>query len=52
MGGGAGDDLDSGVLVRRQGDGHTGYHKGNDCVDSTVEKYFVSGTVPSGTVDC
>jgi pimeloyl-ACP methyl ester carboxylesterase len=45
-------DLDSAVLVRRQGEGHTGYHKGNDCVDSTVEKYFVSGTVPSGTVDC
>jgi pimeloyl-ACP methyl ester carboxylesterase len=44
--------LDSGVLVRRDGDGHTGYQAGNQCVDSTVEAYLVSGTVPDGTVDC
>jgi len=44
--------LESGVLVRRDGDGHTGYLAGNDCVDSTVESYLVSGKVPNGTVDC
>jgi pimeloyl-ACP methyl ester carboxylesterase len=44
--------LDSGVLVRRDGDGHTGYQAGNRCVDSTVESYLVSGKVPQGTVDC
>jgi pimeloyl-ACP methyl ester carboxylesterase len=44
--------LESGVLVRRDGDGHTGYLAGNDCVDSAVESYLVSGTVPDGTVDC
>lgn len=46
------DQLDSGVLVRRDGDGHTGYLAGNECVDSAVESYLVSGTVPEGTVDC
>ncbi len=46
------DQLASGVLVRRDGDGHTGYRSGNDCVDATVEEYLVSGTVPEGTVDC
>jgi pimeloyl-ACP methyl ester carboxylesterase len=46
------DQLDSGVLVRRDGDGHTGYLAGNKCVDSTVESYLVSGKVPDGTVDC
>jgi pimeloyl-ACP methyl ester carboxylesterase len=46
------DQLDSGVLVRRDGDGHTGYQAGNQCVDSTVEAYLVSGKVPEGTVDC
>ncbi len=40
------------MLVRRDGDGHTGYHAGNDCVDEAVESYLVSGTVPAGTVDC
>jgi pimeloyl-ACP methyl ester carboxylesterase len=44
--------LDSGVLVRRDGDGHTGYRAGNVCVDRTVEAYLVSGTVPAGEVDC
>ncbi|QNN54679.1 alpha/beta hydrolase [Nocardioides mesophilus] len=46
------DQLDSGVLVRRDGDGHTGYLAGNKCVDSTVESYLVSGKVPEGTVNC
>ena len=46
------DQLDSGVLVRRDGDGHTGYFAGNQCVDSTVESYLVSGEVPRRTVDC
>jgi len=29
------------------GDGHTGYHDGNSCVDNTVNAYLVSGTVPT-----
>lgn len=44
--------LSSGVLLRRDGDGHTGYRSGNECVDDTVEAYLVSGVVPEGTVDC
>ena len=44
--------LSSAVLVRRDGDGHTGYGSGNDCVDDVVEKYLVSGDVPDGDVDC
>jgi pimeloyl-ACP methyl ester carboxylesterase len=44
--------LSSGVLVKRDGDGHTGYHAGNACVDGTVESYLVSGKVPSAEVDC
>ena len=44
--------LKNAVLVRRDGDGHTGYRSGNECVDEAVEGYLVSGTVPSDTVDC
>ena len=44
--------LESGVLVRRDGDGHTGYNMGNACVDDTVESYLVSGTTPDSTVSC
>jgi hypothetical protein len=44
--------LDSGVLLTRDGDGHTGYLAGNECVDDTVEAYLVSGTVPEADVRC
>ena len=36
------------MLVSRDGDGHTGYNSGNDCVDEAVEGYLVDGTVPAG----
>ena len=44
--------LDSGVLVRRDGDGHTGYRTGNPCVDNAVESYLVSGIVPKNNTSC
>ena len=44
--------LESGVLVRRDGDGHTGYLAGNDCVDDVVESYLISGKAPEDTVVC
>ena len=44
--------LSSGVLITRVGEGHTGYNKGNGCVDSAVESYFVSGTVPQTDLRC
>ena len=44
--------LESGVLVSRDGDGHTGYNKGNDCVDVAVEDYLIEGTVPDDGLEC
>ena len=44
--------LDSGVLVERDGDGHLAYGQGNECIDSTVEAFLVSGEVPDETVRC
>ena len=46
------DQLDSGVLVTRDGDGHTGYNSGNDCVDEAVEAYLLDGTVPEDGLSC
>nr|WP_319034119.1 alpha/beta hydrolase [Microbacterium sp. LRZ72] len=40
------DQLASGVLVTNDGEGHTGYNKGNACVDDAVEQYLVDGVVP------
>ena len=44
--------LDSAVLVSRDGDGHTGYASGNPCVDDAVESYLVDGTVPEDGLQC
>jgi pimeloyl-ACP methyl ester carboxylesterase len=44
-------DLESGVLLARNGDGHTAYMMGSSCVDSAVDKYLISLVPPrSGTL--
>ncbi len=46
------DQLESGVLVSRDGDGHTGYNSGNECVDEAIEGYLIDGTVPEDGLEC
>ncbi|GAB3607692.1 alpha/beta hydrolase [Conyzicola nivalis] len=41
------DQLASGVLVTRAGEGHTAYGQGNTCIDATVDDYLIDGTVPA-----
>lgn len=45
-------ELESGVLVSRDGDGHTAYNKGNQCVDDAVHAYLIDGTVPKDGLEC
>jgi pimeloyl-ACP methyl ester carboxylesterase len=44
--------LESGVLITRDGDGHTGYNSDNDCVDVAVESYLIEGKVPPDDLSC
>lgn len=44
--------LESGVLVSRDGDGHTGFRQGNKCVDGAVETYLVGGRAPVDGLSC
>ncbi len=44
--------LDSGVLVSYDGEGHTAYNKSNRCVNDAVEQYFIDGSVPSSDPKC
>ncbi|MCB1298718.1 MAG: alpha/beta fold hydrolase [Microthrixaceae bacterium] len=44
--------LDSGVLITRVGEGHTGYNQGNRCVDDAIEAYFLTGAVPTSALQC
>jgi pimeloyl-ACP methyl ester carboxylesterase len=46
------DQLESGVLLTRDGDGHTAYNKGNDCIDEAVEGLLIDGTVPADDTEC
>lgn len=45
-------ELASGVLLTRDGDGHTGYFVGNSCIDSSVETYLLDGTPPADGTRC
>lgn len=44
--------LDSGVLLTRDGDGHTGYNQGNACIDDAVHSYLIDGVVPEDGLKC
>jgi len=44
--------LDSGVLIERDGDGHTGYNAANDCVNEAVESYLIEGAMPRDGLAC
>jgi pimeloyl-ACP methyl ester carboxylesterase len=45
-------ELDSGVLVTRDGDGHTAYNSGNACVNAALESYLIEGRVPKDGLQC
>jgi pimeloyl-ACP methyl ester carboxylesterase len=44
--------LSSGVLITREGEGHTAYAQGNGCIDQTVEAYLIRGDVPAADPMC
>ncbi len=44
--------LDSGVLLSRNGDGHTAYGMGNSCIDTTIDNYLVNDAVPPDGKRC
>jgi hypothetical protein len=46
------DQMESGVLITRVGDGHTAFGAGNQCVDSAVDAYYLEGTVPEDGLEC
>jgi pimeloyl-ACP methyl ester carboxylesterase len=45
-------ELKSGHLLTYKGEGHTAYNKSNSCVNNTVDKFLVSGTVPATDPMC
>lgn len=46
------DQLESGVLLRRDGDGHTAYNSKNECIDEAIEDFLLNGAVVTDGTTC
>jgi len=44
--------LESGRLLTWEGEGHTAYARGSDCVDSAVDGYLLDGVLPGEGATC
>ncbi|MFF4170173.1 alpha/beta hydrolase [Streptomyces sp. NPDC001744] len=44
--------LSSGTLLTYEGDGHTAYGRGSDCVDTAINAYLLEGTPPKDGKRC
>ena len=44
--------LESAQLITFNGEGHTAYGQGNECIVSTVDSYFLTGAVPDSDPNC
>ncbi|MEV6795265.1 alpha/beta hydrolase [Streptomyces sp. NPDC051320] len=44
--------LDSGTLLTYDGDGHTAYGRGSDCIDTAINTYLLDGTPPKDGKTC
>ncbi len=40
------------TLLTLNGEGHTGHNRGNRCIDSKVDAYFLTGKVPEPGISC
>lgn len=49
---GLADQLPQGVLLTLEGDGHTAYRNGVDCINEPVDAFLVEGTVPEEGIRC
>lgn len=44
--------LESGVLVSFDGDGHTAYMRSNECINDAINAFYVDGVVPQDGLQC
>ena len=46
------DEFPNSILLTLNGEGHTGHDRGNNCIDSKVDAYFLGGNLPEAGVSC
>ena len=44
--------LGDAVFVQFNGDGHTAYYSGSNCIDKIVDDFFLNGTEPTANTIC
>ena len=44
--------LQVGIYVNFNGDGHTAYRSGSRCIDNLVDAFFIDGVVPTANTSC
>ncbi|MCY0951332.1 alpha/beta hydrolase [Streptomyces sp. H27-S2] len=44
--------LESGTLLTYEGDGHTAYGRGSDCIDTSINRYLLEGRAPEDGKRC
>ncbi|OKK18455.1 proteinase [Streptomyces sp. CB00455] len=44
--------LESGTLLTYDGDGHTAYGRGSDCIDTSINRYLLEGKAPADGKKC
>lgn len=44
--------LESGTLLTYDGDGHTAYGRGSDCIDTSINRYLLEGKAPANGKKC
>ncbi|MFD3327029.1 alpha/beta hydrolase [Streptomyces sp. NPDC058701] len=44
--------LESGTLLTYEGDGHTAYGRGSDCIDTSINRYLLEGKAPEDGKRC
>ncbi|MFF4229157.1 alpha/beta hydrolase [Streptomyces sp. NPDC001820] len=49
---GLAEQLSSATLLTYEGDGHTAYGRGSDCIDTAINAYLLEGTVPPDNKVC
>lgn len=46
------DQLENGVLLTFEGEGHTAYNRSGSCITDAVDAFFIDGTVPEDGLSC
>ncbi|MEK9664457.1 MAG: alpha/beta hydrolase, partial [Candidatus Nanopelagicales bacterium] len=45
-------EIGNAVVIVREGDGHTAYREGSDCIDDAIDGFLLTGVLPEDGLFC